>query len=176
VRVVHEACQHGHNSPGNQDARNPDACPDSVEQQIAWDFKEEVAEKENPSDKSELLAGDGQLLVHRQGSKADVDAVEKCNDVEKPNEGKNPDFQFPNRSALDDPCTDAGLVRRGHSSQSAGSSQSGNSMVLIKMWRSRFESTKAGYASGLKEPSRPALALFRALFPSDGQPGSNVSE
>ena len=106
----------------------------------------------------------GQLTVHRQRCKANVDAVEKRNDVEKPNERKNPDFQLPDRSGRDGPFSNAGLVQRGHSSQSADSSQSENSMVS-KMWRSRFESTKAGYVSGLKVPSCLALAPFPSIVP-----------
>jgi len=36
---VDEAGQRGHNPPGNQDASNPDASSDFVQQQIAGDFK-----------------------------------------------------------------------------------------------------------------------------------------
>jgi len=50
-----------------------------VQQQIARDFKEKIAEKENPEDQSELLAGDRQLPVHRQRREPNVDAIEKGN-------------------------------------------------------------------------------------------------
>jgi hypothetical protein len=92
---VHEAGQHRHNSPANQDSGDPDPRSDLVQQQIAGDFKEEVAEKENPEDQSVLLAGDRQLPIHRERRKPDVDAIEKGND--KKQEDKNPYPYFLNR-------------------------------------------------------------------------------
>jgi hypothetical protein len=81
--------------------RNPDPSSDFVQQQIAGDFKDEVAEKENPKDQSVLLAGDGQLFVHRQRRKPNVEAIEKGNDEKQEDKGKNPDPQFSNRSRFD---------------------------------------------------------------------------
>src|SRR6266568_6211345 len=98
---VHEAGQRGQNSPGYQDAGNPDASPNLVQQQIAGNFKEEIAKKENPYQQSELLARDGQFLVHRQRRKTNIDPVEKGNDVEKEEKGKKSDLQFPNRALFD---------------------------------------------------------------------------
>jgi len=71
-----------------------------VQQQIARDFEEEVAEKENPKEQSVLLAGDGQLFVHRQRRKPNVVAIEKGNDKKQEDKGKNPDPQFLNRSGF----------------------------------------------------------------------------
>src|ERR1700740_3356195 len=98
---VHEAGQHRHNSPANQDSSDPDACSDFVQEQVAGDFKEEVAKKENPEDQSVLLACDRQLSVSRQRRKPNVDAIEKGNDEKQEDKGKNPDAEFPNRSGLD---------------------------------------------------------------------------
>jgi hypothetical protein len=72
-----------------------------VEEQVTRDFKEEVAKKENPGEQAKLLAGDGQLLVHRQGREPNVDAVKIGDDVKEKKERDNPDSHFPNRSGLD---------------------------------------------------------------------------
>src|SRR5881392_1200841 len=101
MRVVDKASQHGHESPGNQNACNPDAAAELVQEQVAGDFKKEIAQKENPGDQTELLAGDCQFLVHRQRREPNVDPVEKADDVQQENKGENPDLDFPNRSGLD---------------------------------------------------------------------------
>ena len=101
MHVVDKAGQHGHDSPSNQNACNPDAGADFVQQQVTRNSKEQVAEKEDPSEQTELLARDRQLLVHRQRRKPNVDPVEKADDVQQENKGENPDPHFPNRSGLD---------------------------------------------------------------------------
>ncbi len=53
---VHEARQHCHHSPANQDSGDPHPRSDLVQQQIDRDFKEEIAEKENSEDQSVLNA------------------------------------------------------------------------------------------------------------------------
>ena len=60
--LIRQAAERSHRSPGKQYACDPDARSDFVQQQIARDLKEEVAEKENPEEQSVLLAGDGQLF------------------------------------------------------------------------------------------------------------------
>jgi hypothetical protein len=72
-----------------------------VQQQIAGDFKDGVAEKENPEEQTVLLAGDGQLFVHRQGCKPDVDPVKKANDEKNEDIGENPNPHFLDSSRLD---------------------------------------------------------------------------
>ena len=72
-----------------------------MQQQIAGDFEEEVAEKENPKEQSVLLAGDGQLFVHRQRRKPNVDPVKKANDKKKEDKGENPNPHFLDCSRLD---------------------------------------------------------------------------
>jgi hypothetical protein len=44
-----------------------------VQQQIAGDLEEEITDEENTREKSELLAGE--LLIHRQSCKPNVDPV-----------------------------------------------------------------------------------------------------
>src|SRR3984893_16784556 len=72
-----------------------------VQQQIAGDLEEEITDEENTRKKSELLAGDTQLFVHRQSGKPNVDPVNISNDVEKKDKGKNPGPDFLNRPGLD---------------------------------------------------------------------------
>src|SRR5205823_6576227 len=74
---------------------------DLVQEQIARDLKQEIAEKEDSHEQPELLARDGHLLVHRQCGKSDVDPVEIGDDVQEKKIRKNPDLYFPNRSGLD---------------------------------------------------------------------------
>src|SRR5437667_12399616 len=101
MRVVDKASQHGHESPGNQNACNPDPAAELVQEQVAGNFKKEIAQKEDPGDQTELLAGDRQLLVHRQRRKPNVDPVEKADDVQQKKKRENQDTQFPNSSCLD---------------------------------------------------------------------------
>ena len=72
-----------------------------VQQQIAGDLEEEITDEENTREKSELLAGDTQLLIHRQRCKPNVDPVNISNDVQKKDKGKNPAPDFLNRPGLD---------------------------------------------------------------------------
>lgn len=92
----------------------PDPGADFVQQQVTADFKEEVAEKENSSEKSKLLAGDSQLLVHCQCREPNVDPVEKADDVQQEKKGKNPEPHFPNRSCLDETRSDWPPTDRAH--------------------------------------------------------------
>jgi hypothetical protein len=99
--TVHEAGQHRHYSPANQDSGDPHPRSDFVQQQVAGNFEEEISEKENPEDQSVLLAGDGQFPIHRQRGKPNVDAIEKGNDEKQEDKGKNPHPQFANGSGVD---------------------------------------------------------------------------
>ena len=92
--AAHEASQRSQNAPGDQDARQPDSRSKFVQQQIAGYLTDGIANKEDPSKESELLAGDGQLFVHGQRCKPNVDPIEKRHNVEQPDKGKNPDLQL----------------------------------------------------------------------------------
>jgi hypothetical protein len=80
---VNQAGQHSYSSPGNQNAGDPNASSELVKHEIAGYLEEEIAKKENSNQQSELLAANGQFLVHRQGGKSDVDPAEIGDDVEK---------------------------------------------------------------------------------------------
>jgi len=71
-----------------------------VQQQIAGNFKDEVAEKENAKEQSVLLARDGQLFVHRQRREPNVDPVKKANYEKKEDKGKNLNSYFLDCSRL----------------------------------------------------------------------------
>src|SRR2546430_4165263 len=96
-----EARQHGHKSPSKQDSGDPDARSDLVQQQIAGDFKKEVAKKENPENESELLAADGQLFVHWERRKPNVGAINEGNDKKHKNKWENPGAYFLDSSGAD---------------------------------------------------------------------------
>src|SRR6266446_5259136 len=126
MHVVDKAGQHRHSSPGNQNASNPDAGADFVQQQVARNSKEQVAEKEDPGEQTELLARDRQFLVHRQRRKPNVDPVEKADDVQQENKGDNPDPYFPNRSGLDEARSD--WLSAGHANLVVNSTRSKDSL------------------------------------------------
>ena len=99
--ALHETGGHCHNAPAEQNAGDPDARPDLVQQEIAGNFKEDIADEENPGYEPELLASDSQFLVHRQGGKRDVDPVDKGHDVKNEEKRKKPHLQLANGSGVD---------------------------------------------------------------------------
>jgi hypothetical protein len=67
-------------------------CSDLMQQEIAGNFKDDIADEENPGYEPKLLARDSQFLVHRQGGKPNIDAVDKRHDVKNEEKGKKPDL------------------------------------------------------------------------------------
>jgi len=100
---MHEAGEGSQNSPSNQDPRNPDASSNLVQQEIARDFEKAIAKEEDSGCESELLAGDGKVLVHRQRSEPDVDAVHERDDIQEEEERKEPEPQLSDRPPFDCP-------------------------------------------------------------------------
>src|SRR5262245_16226480 len=88
-------CCHG--TPGKEYASQPDSRADSVKQQIAWNFEQEIPNKEYSEDQAELPARYPQVLVHRQRSDADVGAIEITDDVQQEEEGKELKAELSNR-------------------------------------------------------------------------------
>jgi hypothetical protein len=80
-----------HDSPTNENASNPDACSNFVQHQVAGDFKDEVANEENPKGQPILVGRDTQLLVHRPACQADVRSVKEGNDVQQEEKWNDPD-------------------------------------------------------------------------------------
>ena len=71
-----------------------------MQQQVAGYLKNEIAEKENSREESELLTSDGQFPVHRQSRKANVDAVDEGNHHQNEDERDDPSPQFADRPRL----------------------------------------------------------------------------
>lgn len=94
VDVLDQAVESGERAPGNEDAGDPDAGAEFVEEEIAGDFENTVADEEYSSEQAELLGSDGQGAVHGERGEADVDAVEVRGDVEDEEEGKEVKANF----------------------------------------------------------------------------------
>ena len=74
---------------------------DFVKDEVAGDLEQKVTPEKDSGCESELLAGDGQFVIHRQRRKSDVDAVEESNDIEHEEKCQEPDSEFPDRCCLD---------------------------------------------------------------------------
>jgi len=72
-----------------------------MKQQIAGDFKNEVAEIEDSKQQSELLACNGQFFVHGKRGKADVVPIDEGNHEEQQDKGKNAKAKFLDRLRSD---------------------------------------------------------------------------
>src|SRR5215469_18563849 len=59
-----KAHEHSNDSPTDQYASNPNTRSNSVHEQVAGYFKNEVAQEEDSRDQSKLLTGNSQFLVH----------------------------------------------------------------------------------------------------------------
>jgi hypothetical protein len=73
-----------------------------VKNQIAWHFKKEIPDEEDSRRDCVLLAGEAQVLVHRQRRKPNVDAVDHGHHVKREDKRNQPDLQFSNCSGLDE--------------------------------------------------------------------------
>ena len=72
-----------------------------MQNKVARDFEESIADKQNPNREPELVAVDGQILVHLDFRKRNVNAIEKRNNVEEQDERNNPELQLPYRPGFD---------------------------------------------------------------------------
>src|SRR5450631_3746548 len=62
--AVNEAGEKRQAAPSDDDAGEPDASTELMEQQVAGNLENEISEEENSGEKAELLAGDAEILVH----------------------------------------------------------------------------------------------------------------
>ena len=74
--VPDEGGQAGDDAPGEQDAGDPFARADPVQDQVAGDFRQEVADEEHAGAKSEHGLGEAERVLHRQLGEAHVHAIE----------------------------------------------------------------------------------------------------
>ena len=71
--------QHGagrEQAPGDHDAGDPDLRTDLFQDQVAWDFEKDIADKKQPGAEAERGFAEVQLVEHLQFGKADIDAVQ----------------------------------------------------------------------------------------------------
>jgi hypothetical protein len=102
----HSTCQDGNDAPGDQDARNPDARADPVEENVARDFEDEIAPKEYPDQQPELRIRDRKRGIRRERWKSNVDTVQVGNHVQQKKQGYKPAANFTGRAR-------ANVVHRG---------------------------------------------------------------
>jgi hypothetical protein len=79
---LHKARESGNYAPRDQDAYYPYTSSDLVKDEVAGDLEQKVTPEKDSGCESELLAGDGQLAIHRQCRKSYVDAVEESDDIQ----------------------------------------------------------------------------------------------
>src|SRR5208283_5258644 len=91
----------GDNAPGDQDAANPDAGADLVQEDVTANLEEKVADEEDAGQQAKLLGRDGQLLVHGQGGEPDIDAIKNRNDVKEKHEGEEPHLDLADGPGFD---------------------------------------------------------------------------
>ncbi len=95
---------HGDEAPEDHDAGDPDAGADAMEDEVAGDFKDEVADEEEAGAEAENAAED--FIVNAEDSlemefgKADVDAVDVGDDVAEKKQGHEPETDAPGDGAL----------------------------------------------------------------------------
>lgn len=88
VHGVLRPCRDDHDQPpAHDDAGDPDAGADPVHQDIAGNFKQKVPDEKDAGHETEHLGRQSQRLVHLQGGVAQVDPVQKRDDVEEKNKG-----------------------------------------------------------------------------------------
>src|SRR5438270_3407966 len=87
--VAGETREYRDDSPGHENARDPHACADPVQQQVAWDFKDKIADEKNAGEQAELLRADAEILIHGQGGETYIDPVQISHEEQKEDERKN---------------------------------------------------------------------------------------
>jgi hypothetical protein len=76
-QILDEARQSCEKSPRDDDAGQPDASTKFVQQKVAGNFEQKVADEKDSGQQAELLGGDAEIAVHGKRSKPNVDAIEK---------------------------------------------------------------------------------------------------
>ena len=71
----------GKDSPAQHDARNPFAGAEPLEQEIRWDFKDEISDEKDAGAEAEGGLRQAKVLVHRERGKAHVYPVEIRDEV-----------------------------------------------------------------------------------------------
>jgi hypothetical protein len=86
----HEHRRHRHESPDDHDPGDPQPRPDALEQQVARDLEQAVAEEEEPGADAVRGVAQMQVALQRRGGEPDVHAVDVGDDVADEREGDEP--------------------------------------------------------------------------------------
>ena len=71
----------GDQPPGEHDARDPTPGAEALQQQIGRHFEQEISDEEQSGAKSERRVVQAQGLVHLQLGEADIDAIQKGDEI-----------------------------------------------------------------------------------------------
>jgi hypothetical protein len=83
------------NPPTQHDPGDPFASTESFEHQIRWHLEDEIRNEEDTGAEPECSLRQTEVLVHLQRGKADVDAVQICDEVAGNEERHEPPGDFP---------------------------------------------------------------------------------
>ena len=86
-----EGHEGGDDAPTDHDAADPESGPGAVKDDVAGDFKEEVAQKENAGAHGEDGVGKPGDVMHGQFGEADIDSVDVGQDVAGEKNGNQPE-------------------------------------------------------------------------------------
>src|SRR6185312_3655300 len=93
-RALHEDRRGGNHAPADHDPREPHARADAIEDHVARDLEQAVAEEQNAGAVAELGRRQPELAVHRQRGEADVVPVEVVEDVREGEDGQQAPRDF----------------------------------------------------------------------------------
>src|SRR5215469_7091667 len=85
---VHESHQDRDDAPRDHDAGDPKARAPALDDKSSGDFQQHVADKEDSCTQPKDAVTETQIMRHFQSSVGDVDPVEKSDEIEEPQEGK----------------------------------------------------------------------------------------
>ena len=105
VAARHEHHRHRGDAPEDHDARDPAPGADALQNQVARDLEQEVAEEEQPGAGAIDLGRQSEIGLHVPGGETDVDAVQIRHHV-----GQEEERHQPARHRGDDACARAGFV------------------------------------------------------------------
>src|SRR5215813_10736754 len=100
-RAPDESHRNRDQAPGDHDATDPEARPYLVQDDGGGDFEQEVAEEEDARAKAEHLRCQANFLIHGQGGEANIDAIEKGNEVQEHEERNEPPSYLSNRALFE---------------------------------------------------------------------------
>ena len=79
--IMYQPRERGYQAPGDHDACNPFARAPQFYEQCSWNLEQHISNKENAGAETKNLVGESQFTCHLQTGEADVDAIQKRNDV-----------------------------------------------------------------------------------------------